>query len=816
VPEDYYKRLPMRRPLISLSLAFGCGILVQGISGLPSLIGWALAGTSALAAAGLAQLKRGGVLRFFLWLLAFLSLGFARGALPPIKSGPPVEDLAVIQAQARSAWDVYPDRRRIEVNLEAMGAQFQAPKPVAARTLLSVRDPAGAVDCPRLLPGDQFLAMARIHQPRSRHDPGLSDIAAGMHRRGIDWIGWLRSCRDILVTNKPVSLSARRWIANARSAFAGFVFERKADSASKGILTAMTTGQRGLVGEKVKQDFARAGLAHLLAISGLHLGFVAFGLYALMYLLLARIGWLVMRFDVRRISAAAVIPATLFYTLMSGAHLPAVRACVMVLCFLAAVIARRQSDPLQTLCAAALIIMGIWPQSLYQVSFQLSFTAVASVILAVPVLAEKLRLPLDRAGLDDSWRRRILVRTAHFALLTFVASLATAPLLAHYFNQLSLTGLLVNLVAVPLATWVIVPLGLVTALLFAVFPLLAGLVADAALMAAGWLAGLASHVAEFSWSAIHVSTPSFVQIGLIYILLFCVLKWRRLWARRLAVASLFSLLAIFVAGWLGPLLSSDLEVTFLDVGQGDSAFLRFPGGDTLLVDGGDAREGGADSGLRVVAPFLWYRGITRLDVVAVTHPEMDHAGGLASVVRLFAPHEIWTARPLDEMPATRPLLAAAREVGANVRRLHAGDRPQLGKNTAIEVLWPDAESEALETNERSLVLRVSLDQRSFLLTGDLEKEGERLLIESGKELGADVLKVGHHGSRQATSKELLDRVKPSLAVISVGGQNAHHLPSSETIERLREAGVKILRTDSDGAVTISTDGLDLEFDTFLP
>ncbi len=810
-----HQRLPMRRPLIALSVAFACGILAQGVGGWSPIFGWSLAGTSALAAGGLALAGRGGVLRFFLWLLAFLSLGFARGALPQARPAPPVEGLAVIQAQARTAWDVYPGRRRIEVDIEAMGALFRSPRTVSARALLSVHDTRMGA-CPRVLPGDRLVAMARIHPPRSRYDPGLRDRAAGMRRRGIDWSGWLRSCRDMLVTTDTGVLSPRRWIANARSVLSDFVFERKADAASKGILAAMTTGKRGLVPVEVKQNFARAGLAHLLAISGLHLGFVALGLYALLYFLLARIGWLAVRFDITRISAALVIPATLFYTLLSGAHLPAVRACIMVVCFLIAVIARRQSDPLQTLSAAALIILGIWPQSLYEVSFQLSFTAVASVILAVPPLAERLGLPLGRSGLNDSWQRRILVRTAHYALLTFIASLGTAPLLARYFNQVSLVGIFTNLAAVPLATWVIVPLGLIAAVLFPISLLLAGMVTDAALLATGWLAELAARVGGISWSVLHISTPSVGQVILTYLLLFAVLKWRRLWARRLAVVSFGLLLVVFVAGRVGPLVSPDLEVTFLDVGQGDSIFLRFPGGDTLLVDGGDAREGGGDSGLQVIAPFLWSQGITHLDAVAVTHPEMDHAGGLASVVRLFEPDEVWTARPLEEMPATRPLHAAAREAGARVRLLRAGDRPRTGKNARIDVLWPAAGSETLETNERSLVLRVSLGQRAFLLTGDLEKEGERLLIESGEELDADVLKVGHHGSRHATAKEFLDRVRPSVAVISVGGGNVHHLPSNEAIERLRESGVKTLRTDRDGAVTIATDGRDLELNTCRP
>jgi competence protein ComEC len=242
------------------------------------------------------------------------------------------------------------------------------------------------------------------------------------------------------------------------------------------------------------------------------------------------------------------------------------------------------------------------------------------------------------------------------------------------------------------------------------------------------------------------------------------------------------------------------------VGQGDSILVRFPGGGTLLVDGGAAREGHFDAGRRIVAPFLWGRGITRLDAVALTHPETDHAGGLPAVVRLFRPKEIWTAEPLEGSPVTLPLLQAAGEAGARVRILRAGAQPRPG----VFVLWPPGSLEGLKANERSLVLRIVHDKTACLLTGDLEEEGETGLLAENVDLRADVLKVGHHGSRWATSESLLERVRPSHAVISAGARNTFGFPHLELLERLQNRNIAILRTDCHGAVTFRSAGDDLE------
>lgn len=792
----------MRRPLVALSVAFALGILLEDLTSLPVLVGWLVVAAATSSAAVLALVKVGGELRFLLWLLAVFSLGVARGDLPEPEVLPHLEGKLVVAGMARSGWQPGPDLRRLEMDVDSIREIGQPETHVRGRLRLAV--PKGD-PCPAILPGDRLRVLAFVRPPRSVRNPGVFDYARFMQRRGIDWTSTADSCVHLLVEYGPKPASIRRLSEGVRAALQRFISRREAPDQAKGILTALTVGERGRIPEQVQEDFRRAGLAHLLAISGLHLGFVAAGLYFLLVFLFARTRRLVLRVDVRRLAALVVIPVTIGYTLLAGAHLPAVRACIMVLCFLLAVMVRRESDPLQTLCAAALIILGVWPQALFEVSFQLSFSAVVVIVLGMPVVTTWLRLPLMRS--EEPWRRRFLVRVAHFLLVTFLATLGTAPLVAYHFNQLSIMGLLANLLAVPLAAFLIVPLGLLFCVLFPISALTAGLVADLGLFLSALLSDLAAWFGGFSFASFRLATPSIFELILLYATMLFILQLGRLrWARWAVLSGIVLLLVSWSTGRLAPLLSDDLEVTVIDVGQGDSILVRFPGGDTLLVDGGVAREGGFDTGARVVAPFLWSQGITRLDAVAVTHPQADHAGGLPSVVRWFRPKEIWTAEPLGANPITVPLAQAAAEVGAQVHILRAGSEPRPG----VSVLWPPESLEGLESNERSLVLRITKEKYAFLLTGDLEEEGETGLLWQDVDLRADVLKVGHHGSKLATSRQFLERVQPDFAVISVGQGNRYGFPHRNLIERLEARQIRIFRTDRHGAVMVSTDGESLE------
>jgi len=809
--ETASEQLPMRRPLLALAGAFAAGVLLRLWSGWPALPGW-LGAALAVSAALASRRRVAGEWRFLLWLLAVLMLGWVRPlaiAVPDL----PVSPRGVLLGEAESSWQQYRNSRQLLVRARSFGSPGGSHRPLPALVQATVFTGRGNASCPPVLPGDRVRLAGKLSLPRGWHDPGVPDRARRLQRRGISLTLSVSDCRQVLVEPSPAGLRPAAWLAGARERLRRF-FVGNGGPRAGALVAAMVSGHRQAVPADLQQDFRRAGLAHLLAVSGLHLGMVALGLYLLLVLLLVHLPALALRCDVRRLVAALCLPATLVYCLLAGAGFSAVRAAVMVAAFLVAVLLGRARDPLNVLALAGLVIVALWPHSLYSPGFQLSFAAAGGIILAVGPLCRHLGIPLQQPA-NTARVRRLWQRLAQYLVVSLVAGLFTAPLVAYHFNQVAMAGPLLNLVAVPLVGWWIVPLGLLAGLLLPLSTTLASWLLQLAVVPAEWLDKLAGWVSALSWSSYTVPTPA---LGQVLLLLFGLLLLAAGLARRRV--RIFSLAVLATALLWSPLarlvrhLDDSFTVMFIDVGQGDSTLVRFPSGYTLLVDGGPATPGGFDTGRRVVARVLWDRGITRLDALALTHPQADHAGGLPALVELFHPRELWTSQPLAVNPAGAAVLAACRERAVTIRRLGAGLVPHREDACRAEVLWPEDGCEELDLNERSLVLRVGCAGHDVLLTGDLEADGERGLLKSRRDLRAEVLKVGHHGSRNATSAELLERVRPRQAVISVGRDNPHGLPNPVTGERLRRAGVRIWRTDRHGAITVTLGPGGLEVEPF--
>lgn len=266
----------------------------------------------------------------------------------------------------------------------------------------------------------------------------------------------------------------------------------------------------------------------------------------------------------------------------------------------------------------------------------------------------------------------------------------------------------------------------------------------------------------------------------------------------------------------------NLEVTVLDVGQGDSLFVALPGGHTMLVDAGGSlgsfHTGGMRSGLDVgedvVSPYLWSRGLRQIDVVALTHAHQDHLGGLPAILENFRVRELWVGRDVGST-AYRQVLAIARQRGVRVIHRKQGDSFALG-NVSGNVLWPeDLTENQTAKNDDSLVMRLTDGSQSILLPGDIERPSERTLLAENEVVGANFLKVAHHGSKTSTIEPFLSSSRPAFAAISVGRDNTFGHPSPEVVERLQAAGVRVYRTDRDGAITATTDGQTLAVSTFL-
>jgi len=543
------------------------------------------------------------------------------------------------------------------------------------------------------------------------------------------------------------------------------------------MVEALVIARRTELDPAVRDRYAQAGLAHLLVIAGLHVGFLA-------GVLSAFLGLAGMQATRRAWLTAAVV---LGYVWLLGSPAPAARAAVMFVLHACARWRQRVVAPRGLLGLTALVLLVADPWALQSVGAWLSLSAVGAVIWA------------SRAA-------RGLPKLARLVAPSVAATLLTAPITAFAFGTVAPIGVLANLVAIPLAG-VAVP-GLVLSLVASwVMPPLAPSLAAGSGLGLALLDLVARGAAAVPGG--HVIMVAGWRAAAVWLAVVAVAWWlwncpRRPWlmAARLAFA-----VTVFFSTSLLDVVHLDvcrcLTVFFLDVGQGDAALLRTPAGHWIEIDGGPRSPVG-DAGQRIVIPFL-RRERASLAVVVATHGDADHLGGLPAVIGAFPPRLVLEpGEPLGR-PLYLEFLAAVEASGARYRAARAGDRIELDGVT-LDVLSPDSAWLALplEVNEHGVVLRVSYGAERLLFQADAGLPVEAQL--AGRVGRVDVLKVGHHGSRSATSDAWLDELQPHAAVISVGRRNTYGHPAPEVVERLAQHGIRVFRTDRDGTITFTTDG----------
>lgn len=655
-------------------------------------------------------------------------------------------------------------------------------------------------DIPQIASGDIVRFQARLKTPRDFQNPGSFSWRRYLLTRGIGAVGSVRGPEWLLVLSRSHSGSRRRLdqsIANLDDDRAG------------GILRAMVTGRREAVGNDVRNAFQLAGIAHLLAVSGLHVGYVALFIYLLVRLLVGPWTRLTLRIPLQKIAATITLPCVWFFVFLVGSPVSAVRAGIMISVYLVGLILGLRQDLLVTLAVAALLIVVIEPLAVFDISFQLSFISVLAIILITPRLMGMMRSWFEyRRG----WHWRMLHRMFQLAAVTVAATLGASPMVAYHFHMVTVAGFLANLVAVPWTGLVILPLAALASAMTFLWPYSSDIFFwPLAGKAAGSLLAFADGLSTLADPLVMRIAPNGVELMLAYAVIVTLVFWRQLPYRRLVAVGLTAGL-IFNVGWwqMKPLMTDRLEVTFLDVGQGDAALIRFPGGKSMLIDGGGLPRGEFDIGEHVVAPVLLAKGIHRVDWLMLSHPHHDHYRGLAAVAERFHPDVLWTngfSPPEKELEFWNDFMRRVEGSGVSIRRIDASFDPIEVNGVKLEVLHPRGKvPHDLDLNESSLVLKFTYDDVSFLFTGDLMDWGENELMNSGSDIGSTVLKVAHHGSDTSSSTGFIESVRPKYAIISAGQYNPYGMPAPIVLDRLNESGTTIYRTDKHGAVTVITDG----------
>ncbi|MBV8864374.1 MAG: DNA internalization-related competence protein ComEC/Rec2, partial [Acidobacteriaceae bacterium] len=698
--------------------------------------------------------------------------------------------------------------------------------------------------------GQRVEVAAKIRSPRNFQNPDSFDYVGYLATQHIYWTGSVSAPSDIHVLPGRCGSRAVGWLYTVRT----WALERiralyPDDPQTVALLQATLLGETSGVDRRWTTDFRITGTYHALVISGQHVSVLAFTLLLILKLL---------RF--RRVPALGIATlASWVYAFISGFSSPVVRAAGGFTLFLVASYFFRRTRILNVLGAIGIAYLAFAPDELFDPSFQLSFLSAAAIAaFAIPVmerLTEPLRASVKRfdqmrydpqvSPLAAQWRveLRLLSRTiqvwtglrakaADFLVVRGVLLAAFAadavivsacvqfglalPMIS-YFHRLSITGLSANIVIIPLLS-LVVPLGF--ACILTGSHLLAALT-KTLLVIAEWVAGWHANF-EPAWRLASMPLGVSVLFAASLVLLGYVIRRRRLFVTPALVFSLLLFTVLCWQPWRAEVKPGFLELSAIDVSQGDSLLVVFPDGETMLVDAGGfpgaermARKPQLDMGEDVVAPYLWSRRIRHLDYAVLTHGHSDHMGGLPSILDDFRPKQLWIgAEP--ETAEWRHVRERAKADRVQIVSLRRGAPSASVGGTQIRVLAPSPAYQAgdVANNNDSLVIEITYGRRSILLTGDAERAEESDMIESGLLHPVTLLKVGHHGSKTSSSEEFLGALSPQFAVISDGYKNQFHHPHPSVLERLAAHHSAVLRTDQLGLITFRTDGEKIELDTF--
>ncbi len=806
-------------------------------------------------------------------LLLFLALGYLSIA-PWVQPGFPANHITRYAGSTR--WDItgtiegqplaYNNRTRFELRDVSLEDNRQAHTVSGKLRITAVGQIAP------IAVGDRLKLNGRVRLISNFNNPGGFDYKRYMALKGI-WATSYVEAHQLTVLKRHRPAEAFNIIGRIRRSFSDLVGQF-GEPDSQAVLTALIIGDRGQISSELRQAFNQAGAGHLLAISGLHIGIVATVAFALFRFVTSRIHSLLWRAWSRKCAALLSLLPVFVYGVMAGFSPSTQRAVIMVAVFLFTFLFESEQDPLNTLALAALVILLIDPPSLFSISFQLSFAAVLGIIYGLSRLRYSATNP--SSGMKrQSIRLRTTILT--FFLVSCLAICGSLPLVAYYFNQISLIGIVANFFLVPLIGFIAVPLGLAALSILPFSMTLAAWLVEADLAFLSVALGLVRFFAEMPFAAVKVVTPSLLEIACFYTLVWALLQLGRTDSNRIGDQSIPDddagrcasagngppprIRAAYLRTFLQPSearqrvpLSSrarvklflslvllilaadsvywmyqrfwhpDLRVTVIDVGHGSAALVEFPGGHTVLVDGGGFSDNSTfDVGERIIAPLLWHKKINTVDTLILSHPNSDHMNGLIYILRSFKVKRVWTNNELGHTKGYRRFMDVIVQRQIPYETIDRLKRHHRIGDTELDLLYPPSNFLKLShtqkwrnTNNNSLVVKISLNSVSFLFPGDIMAEAERELISlADGTLDSMVLIAPHHGSRTSSSPQFVDAVNPKVTVISAGRSGRFRLPHAMILQRYQARGCRIFQTALNGAVQFSTDGRRLDIKPFI-
>ncbi|MPW24627.1 DNA internalization-related competence protein ComEC/Rec2 [Alkalibaculum sp. M08DMB] len=627
----------------------------------------------------------------------------------------------------------------------------------------------------------EFTAQATI--PNSRRNPGGFDYRQYLRTKKIYTVMYINNDSLVIQNNSQNIISKN--ISALRNKLTDFIDVNFTERENQ-FLRALIIGEKGNDSEVIN-NFNKLGISHILSVSGLHVGFIY--LFATTICRILKLN--------KKIQIYIIGISLYTYCFIVGFSDSVIRASLMLFLLLLANITNKKYDTLNVLCFLALCFILHNPYVIYSVGFQLSYSAVLSITVFYPYLNNKI-----------SFNTKYLEYFKSIILITISVQIGTIPLVIYHFNNISIFSLITNLLIVPAAGFIVIVFLCVfcvsTLLNISLLPFLVPVK-----LSINFILSVSENLIKIPYSYSILSPMPFYIVSFYYLLVFICFGYLyhyRLRNRKVIIVVTIINISIVI---ILSIIPKPLTVTYLDVGQGDSALIQFPSGQNMLIDGGGQYN--YSVGDEIIINTLVHKNIRKLDLVVCTHSHDDHKLGILEIIGKVKIDSI-IINCLEEEGYT-DLISLANEFNIPVYKNNQV-KVNISKSILLDFVYPNSNTLYIDENNSSVITKMSYNDISFLFMGDLENKGEKNLIENKKDISSVFLKIGHHGSKTSTGKEFLSTVNPVYGIISVGKDNRYNHPNQEVLELLDNKGVNYFRTDQVGAIEINTNGEKVKIKTY--
>ncbi len=662
--------------------------------------------------------------------------------------------------------------------------------------------------------GDIIQFKSSIKSIRNFQNPGGFDYKRFLQLKGIYGSTWTGVNKiKILNCDDKINIISRliRQIEMLRIKFFYYILNQTDYSRSGQIIASLITGKKEVISSDIRDLFSKAGISHLLAISGLHLSIVSLLFFSLFYRFFSLFHPLLISGKSKKIAGVLTIIPLVLYGIFTGFSPSCQRALIMIIVLIFSFIREKEKDIISSLSLAGILILFMDPAALFSISFQLSFSAVIFIVYGASLLKQYMPFMTGK---------RWWFKTGMILFITLFAGLGTSPLTAHYFNVVSIIAPISNFIAIPVLGFIVLPLGLVCLISFSWFPIFAGFIVFVCSKFISYLIIFSQFIIilPFAWS--RTITLNWIEITVIYLFFisfFLLLKGYKKTVTLLSLVIFLLALFNFINIKSSQNSENDLHITIIDVGQGSSTFIQTPQGVNIIVDGGGFSDiSSFDTGRYIIAPFLWKQRVKTIDYVILTHPESDHLNGLIFILDNFNVKTLIKNSDKRDTITYKSMIQICEK--HNIRVYNPLDHKKNIDLGPVRFNFFDSspKKDIYNLNNNSLVFKLIYNDFSILFPGDILKLREKNLSEKNDiDLSSNILLAPHHGSFSSSSKVFLEKVLPSSVIISCGWHNRYGFPDQKVLKRYKNMGIAIFRTDENGAVFVSSDGDDHKIETFI-